>query len=114
MKGVISNRIYLNCERGTDLEDKLIASLTYSIDRMPQSEYPEIIRHIQRVTDTVVSIPAGRLDLVPEGTKMNDKRAYVDAEIPEPSFELFPDQERCLNFFMTEATTGGLIDCKPG
>lgn len=114
MKGVISNRIYLNCDKNTDLEDKLNSELIYSIDRMPQSQYPEIIKHVQRVTDTVISIPSGRMDLVPEGTEMKDKRAYVDVEIPEPSFTLYPDQQRCLEYFMSKATSGGLVSCKPG
>lgn len=114
MKAVISNRIYLNCEKGSDLEDYLSSNLTYTIDRMPVSEYPEIIKHMTRISDTAVSIPSGRTDLIPEDYKIIDKRAYVDAKIPEPSFTLRPDQQECLDYFAETATTGGLIDAKPG
>lgn len=92
MKAVISNRIYLNCTKGSNLERELMAKLTYSIDQMPVSEYPLIIHNCMRVTDTVVSIPSGRVDLIPSNYEIVDKRSYVKVALPPLKAELRPSQ----------------------
>jgi superfamily II DNA or RNA helicase len=110
MKAVISDRIYLNCEEGTPLYNKICEALTYSIDRRPQSIYPEIIRNAVKVTDKVLSMPSGRLDLVPEDYKVIDKRVDCFVDIPAPSFTLRENQEQAVQAMLEK---GGLINAKP-
>lgn len=111
MKAVLSNRIYFNCSIGSDLEERLAKILTYEIDQRPISEYPRVIKNLVRVSDTVISIPSGREDLIPEGSTIIDKRVIVDADIPEPSFTLRENQQQALDFFDGQS---GLLNCKPG
>lgn len=113
-KAVISNKIYLNCDKGSDLEEHLRSKLTYEIYEQPGiSEFPTVIRHMTRISDTVVTIPSGRLDLVPSDYQIIDKRSYADAEIPEPSFTLRDDQQDAEDYF-TSTGQGGIVECKPG
>lgn len=116
-KAVLSNRIYLNCDRGSELDTALSEELTYSISQEPISEFPLIIKNIMRISDSVVSIPAGRSDLIPDGYEIKDKRIVVDAEIPEPKFQLRPAQveisEGVINSIMAGGV-GGLVNAPPG
>ncbi len=96
-KAILSNRIYLNCEVGSALEKKLVSALTYTIDQMPVSEYPLVIKNVTRVAPTVVSIPSGRVDLIPEGFEIVDKRCYVPALIPKPSFVPRDSQQEAID-----------------
>tara|TARA_Y100001973_G_C4923530_1_gene197521 strand:- start:139 stop:477 length:339 start_codon:yes stop_codon:yes gene_type:complete len=112
MKAVISNKIYLNCPIGSDLEHKLQSELTYEINQMPVSEYPLIVKHAVRISDNVISIPSGRKNLIPDNYQLIDKMTYADAVIPEPKFELREDQEACREYFSDG--NSGIINCKPG
>lgn len=96
-KAVISNRIYLNCTEGSVLEARLVKALTYSIDQMPISEYPLIIKNVTRVTPTVVSIPSGRVDLIPEDYEIVDKRTVVPVVLPKENFTLRPSQQEAVD-----------------
>lgn len=111
-KAVISNKIFLNCEVGSDLEDRLRSELTYEIDQRPISDYPLVIKHLERISKTVVAFPSGRLDLIPDDYEIVDKRCYEDADIPEPGFTLRENQAEALEFFSDG--TSGLVNCKPG
>lgn len=96
-KASISNRIYMNCDLGSDLDLKLCEELTYEISQEPVSEYPLILRNLTRISDKVISIPSGRLDLIPEDYVIIDKRVSVKANIPEPSFTLRASQQACVD-----------------
>ena len=111
-KAVLSNKIYLNCEVGSDLEHKLQSELTYEINQQPVSEYPLIVNHLSRISNTVVTFPAGRIDLIPEDYDIVDKRCYNDADIPEPKFTLRENQQEANDYFSDGHS--GLINCKPG
>ena len=64
MKAVFSNRIQI--EGNTALLTAMEEELTYSLPpRMPQDP-PMIIKTIRPLRDGLVSIPMGRLDLVPD------------------------------------------------
>ena len=64
MKAVISNRIQLQGD--AVLLENLERELTYSLPpRMPQDP-PMIIKTIRPLREGLVSIPVGRLDLIPE------------------------------------------------
>jgi superfamily II DNA or RNA helicase len=111
-KAVISNKIFLNCPKGSDLEDKLRSELTYEINQQPVSEYPLVVKHLERISDTVVAFPSGRLDLIPEDYELIDKRSYADAVIPNPAFTLRENQAEARDFFSDGSC--GLVNCKPG
>jgi superfamily II DNA or RNA helicase len=94
-----------------ELTDKIDAELTYSIDRKPVSYFPLIIRNVQKVSDTVISIPSGREDLIPEGYEVIDKRVTTKADIPNPKFKLRPNQQEAVNKL---AFNNGLLNAKVG
>ncbi len=85
-KAVLSNRIYLNCEAGSELDKDLSKKLTYEISQEPVSHFPLVIRNMIRISPTVVSIPSGCIGYIPEGYKIIDKRAMPFVDIPEPGF----------------------------
>lgn len=110
MKAVINNRIFLNCNKDSELEARLIMNLRYEISQEPISPYPLVINNVTRVTPTVVSIPSGRLDLVPSSYELVDKRLNVPAVIPALKATLRPDQQNAVEFL----TDCGLIEAQPG
>lgn len=81
MKALISNRIYLQVER--ELQERLQNELTYKIPSYNDPLNPLIIRNYAMVRDQVISIPIGRMDLIPAGYEIVDKRILVPAEFPE-------------------------------
>lgn len=110
MKAVISNRIYINCERGSELDLSLCAELTYEISQQPISPYPVIIRNVTRISDKVVTIPTGRADLIPDDYVIVDKRATIPVNLPTPSFVPRQDQQDCIDYI----SHNGLVNAKPG
>ena len=90
MKAVISNRIQIQGD-ATFLES-LERELTYSLPpRMPQDP-PIIFKTIRPLREGLVSIPAGRLDLIPEEYEIIDKRVQAPTQLPEFKFELRASQ----------------------
>lgn len=113
-KGVLSNSIYLNVEKDSKLFKELDSILTYKIDQTGpggvKSLFPRVIKNMRIVSPTVVSIPSGREDLIPEGYIMKDKRCYADAYIPDPTFVLREDQKEIIDAFESSC----LLHGKPG
>ncbi len=90
MKAVISNRIQL--QGNADFLEKLERELTYSLPpRMPQDP-PIIYKTIRPLREGLVSIPAGRLDLIPEDYETIDKRVQAPTDMPEFRYELRANQ----------------------
>ncbi len=110
MKAVISNRIYLNVDKGSLLEKQLDEELTYSIDQMPVSEFPLIIRNCIRITDSVLSIPSGRTDLIPKDYEIIDKRTYAPVAIPVLKAVPRPSQQEAVDTL----TDCGLVNAPVG
>lgn len=90
-KAVISNRIYISVT--PELKEELDRELTYSIPSYMPTEPPTIIKNMAVVRDNIVSIPSGRLDLVPEDYELVDKRLEVPVEFPEFRHTLRPAQK---------------------
>lgn len=93
MKAVISNRIILNVDK--DLTEKIVNELTY---RIPSSfnkgtAGPEIIKTFSRIKEGIYSIPSGRMDLIPPGYEIIDKRVLVPVKFPEFKFKLRESQQ---------------------
>lgn len=52
----------------------------------------EVIRSYKMITPTIISIPQGHTELIPENYEIVDKRILVPVEFPDPKLELFPEQ----------------------
>ena len=91
MKAVISNRIQLQGD--AVLLENLERELTYSLPpRMPQDP-PMIIKTIRPLREGLVSIPVGRMDLIPEDYEIIDKRVQAPTHFPEFKFKLRATQQ---------------------
>lgn len=93
-KVVLSNRIYV--EGATPQEiDIFQTTLKYSITkRVGAHKYTTTINNFVRVSDTVVSLPAGRQDLLDLSTyEVIDKRTLVPVEFPRFRGSLRPAQQ---------------------
>jgi len=94
-KAIISNRIYLD-NPGVDETKQIIKTLTYKIYKdtgSKQFSTVETIRNYKILPKNIVSIPQGRLDLIPLGYEIVDKRTLVPAPFPEPKFALRDSQQ---------------------
>ena len=91
MKAVISNRIQLQGD--SRFLGLLEQELTYTLPpRMPQDP-PMVIKTIRPLRDGLVSIPVGRIDLIPEDYEIVDKRVTAPTHFPEFKFELRASQQ---------------------
>ena len=91
MKAVFSNRIQI--EGNADMLAVLEEELTYRLPpRMPQDP-PIIIKTIRPLREGIVSIPMGRIDLVPKNYDIVDKRITRPVEFPEFAFTLRESQQ---------------------
>jgi len=89
-KAIISNRIYLD-NPGVEESKSIIKTLTYKIHKdtgSKQFSTVETIRNYKILPKGILSIPQGRLDLVPKHYEIVDKRTVVPAPFPEPKFPL--------------------------
>jgi hypothetical protein len=68
--------------------------LTYSIPSYNPTEPPLVIKNMARVRSDLVSIPMGRLDLIPEDYEIVDKRVTIPVEFPTFKFELRESQQK--------------------
>ena len=91
MKAVLSNRIYMEVTK--DLHNSIEKELTYTIPpRMPQDP-PQVFKTIKYIRDDLISIPMGRLDLIPDDYEIVDKRVSVETSFPDFKFDLRPSQK---------------------
>lgn len=91
MKAVISNRIYLECSQ--EYREVLTKELTYKIASHNPNDPPIIIKNITRIRDNLVTIPIGRIDLIPTDYEIVDKRISVPVQFPEFRFPLRESQQ---------------------
>ena len=91
MKAVISNRIYLEVTQ--EYKDFLSKELTYTIPTYNPTDPPQVIKTMVRIRADLVSIPVGRVDLIPDDYEIVDKRINVPVEFPEFKFPLRDSQQ---------------------
>lgn len=94
-KAVISNRIYLDVT--PEISKELQKALTYKIRKPPRPGMThfsafDIVKSYKVVTSKIMSIPIGRMELIPEGYEIVDKRIYNEMYFPPPKLALRPDQ----------------------
>lgn len=112
-KAVISNRIYL---KGTpELISSIKEKLTYRIEtkvsgRDGKSRIAvEIIRNYKQLPRDVLSIPRGRLDLIPEDYEIVDKRITIGVPFPLPRYELREGQQKVYDEVETDCIVNALV-----
>lgn len=89
-KAVLSNRILMN--RTKVLHDYFDKELTYHLPPKRPGLPMEIVCDVTRVNKDILTIPIGRLDLIPEDYEVVDKRKYVPATFPKFKYDLRDDQ----------------------
>jgi len=95
-KAIISNKIYLDTDN--DLTRNLSRILTYKIKRnIPGVKSTfiqyDIIKNYKLFSKDIISIPIGRLDLIPANYEIVDKRVINELPFPEPKFQLRNSQK---------------------
>ena len=90
MKAVLSNRIYLECTR--EYREFLTEELTHIIPNYNPTDPPQVIKNIARIRENLVSIPIGRIDLIPSDYEIVDKRQLKPIDFPPFRGELRPSQ----------------------
>ena len=95
MKAVLSNRIFMECT--PELRKTLSDALTYKVPPQNPNDPPQIIKNLQRVRENLVSIPIGRIDLIPSYYEVVDKRLNIPADFPKFKFELRQSQQDVYN-----------------
>ena len=91
MKAVISNKIYLEVTQ--EYKEFLAKELTYKIPSHNPNDPPLVIKNMSRIRSDLVTIPVGRVDLIPEDYEIIDKRLYKPVALPEFKFTLRPSQK---------------------
>ena len=94
-KAILSNRIYLDADAG--LIYTLTKALTYKIKKnIPGATHFsqfEIIKNYKLIGKSVISIPIGRQDLIPENFEVIDKRSLHELPFPTPKLDLRESQQ---------------------
>jgi len=95
MKAILSNRIYMPAD--AKLQNILDKELTYKIPGYDPTKPPHIIKNMARINGKFISIPIGRLDLIPEEYEIVDKRIEVSENFPDFKFDLRDSQAQVYN-----------------
>jgi len=91
MKAVLSNRIYIECSN--EYQEYLDKKLTYSIPPRRPTDPPIIIKNMGVVRAGLVTLPIGRLDLIPDDYEIVDKRVEIPIEPLDFKFNLRDSQQ---------------------
>jgi superfamily II DNA or RNA helicase len=77
-----------------ELQDKIDRELTYTIPTHNPLDPPQVIKNMGIIRNGLVSLPIGRMDLIPEHYEIVDKRIHVPVDFPEFRFELRDSQKK--------------------
>lgn len=96
-KAIISNRIYFKPRSNLEFKE-LIEKLTYRIETKNTHKKGvfkniEIIKNYKILPNSVISIPQGRQDLIPQDYEVVDKRTTNSVPFPTPKFGLREGQQ---------------------
>ncbi len=91
LKAVLSNRIFL--EADDELKDNIKNTLTYTIPSTIPNAPDIIIRNMGVLKKGIIHMPSGRVDLIPEGYNIVDKRSDIPVKFPEFKGTLRPSQQ---------------------
>jgi len=91
MKAVVSNRIYMECT--PELQKQIDDELTYAIPTHNPLDPPQMIKNMGLIRNGLISMPIGRMDLIPEHYEIVDKRLEKPVDFPEFKFDLRQSQK---------------------
>lgn len=94
-KAVINNRIYIDPPSSDKLKE-IMKALTYKIHKdtgSKQFHTVETIKNYKIIAGGIVSMPQGRVDLIPPGSEIVDKRVLNPVPFPTPLYDLRPEQQ---------------------
>jgi superfamily II DNA or RNA helicase len=91
MKAVLSNRIFM--ETTPELQESIRKELSYNIPSYRADEPPITIRNMSLIKPGLISIPSGRMDLIPKDYEIIDKRIYNYVDFPDFRGSLRPSQQ---------------------
>lgn len=94
-KAVISNRIYID-NPGEEVTKEIMKALTYKFKRntgKTSFNMVDTVKNYKILQNGIVSMPQGRVDLIPEHYEVLDKRVVVPAPYPTPAYPLYPEQQ---------------------
>ena len=92
MKAVISHRIYMDCT--PELQESIDKELTYTIPSYNPLDPPQVIKNMGIIRNGLVTLPIGRMDLIPEHYEIVDKRVTKPIDFPDFKFELRESQQK--------------------
>lgn len=107
MKAILSNRIYL--EVTPELAEKIKKELTYKIPSYHDPEKPIVIYNFGIIRQGLMTLPIGRVDLIPDNYEIVDRRISVDAAFPEFKFPLRESQQ----YVHDNLDDNAIINAKP-
>lgn len=81
LKAVIANKIFLSYD--IELLKMLRQELTYKLPSTKPGGKPELLQNFSIINNKVITIPAGRVDLIPSNFTKIDKRTKIEAFFPE-------------------------------
>ncbi len=85
MKAILSNRVYMEVPR--EYADVIREELTYRIENYSNPTEPIIMKTFSVIRyseeKVLLTVPIGRIDLIPEGFEIIDKRIRHDIEFPD-------------------------------
>jgi hypothetical protein len=90
-KAVVSNRIYMN--RTDELHNYYIQNLTYILPPRRPGLPNEEICDVTRINKDIITIPVGRIDLIPKDYEIVEKRTLAPTSFPAFRFTLREDQQ---------------------
>ena len=88
---------------------ELDKALTYRIESYRRDKPPQIIKNARKLSSGLVSIPVGRLDLIPKGYEIKDKRVELPVELPEFRYELRESQQEVYNKLQDNAVINAFV-----
>ena len=99
MKAIITNRIYMD-DPGRLNSKFIMDSLTYKFKKNTGSKNFSVIETIKNykiLPKGILSIPQGRIDLIPDGYELVDKRVTNPVPFPQTKYPLREDQLEVYN-----------------
>lgn len=113
MRAIVSNKIYLTAPKDTDTLKAIYKALTYKIRKkaaVPTYDKIETLKTYAVVNANVVSLPQGRLDLIPKGYEIEDRRVLHNVPWPTPNIPPREDQAEII----TQTVDSCFLNAKPG
>jgi superfamily II DNA or RNA helicase len=95
-KAVLAQRIYLS-SNDTGLQKSLLKELTYFIPKYREELAPDVVCNLRIIDEKNLSIPSGRVDLIPDGYEIIDKRICNEVPWPEFNFTPRPEQQEIID-----------------